>query len=109
MEYLVIHHGGRGRSIVYEIAFECTGEDHKPKLAGLIDVERLRYDENRSGSEAGKSGSSRPQAGGMSGGSRGTAKPVTTGIPDGFRPNPKKNTDTGIREESAIVVAAGGR
>jgi DNA primase len=59
LEYLLVHQGGRGQSFVYEL--------HE-------------YDPKKSGSEVELSGSSRPQAGGMSGGGRVIPTPITTGL-----------------------------
>ncbi len=42
MEYLIVHGGERGRSRVYELAYDGGGVDGMPVLPGLIDVERLR-------------------------------------------------------------------
>jgi len=42
LEYLLIHHGGRGQSFVYELMFERNGDDDKPALPGLIDAEKLK-------------------------------------------------------------------
>ena len=42
LEYLLIHRGGRGQSIVYELMFTRPTDGGKPVLGGLIDVERLR-------------------------------------------------------------------
>jgi DNA primase len=42
LEYLLIHRGGRGQSIVYELVFTLPADGGKPVLGGLIDVERLR-------------------------------------------------------------------
>jgi DNA primase len=110
LEYLLIHRGSRGQSFVYELVFERSKSDDKPTLPGLIDVEKLRYDGNRSGLEGEKSGSSRAQVGGVSGGGRVSRMPVNTGPDANFGQNPEKGTDTGEREESAVViVAAGGR
>lgn len=110
LEYLLIHRGGRGQSFVYELVFERRSSDDKPILPGLIDVEKLRYDRNRSGVGGEKSGSSRPQVGGVSGGGRVSRMPVNTGVDGDFGQNPEKNTDTGEREDSAVViVATGGR
>jgi hypothetical protein len=79
-------------------------------LPGLIVVEKLRYDENRSGLKEEKSGSSRPQVGGMSGGGRGKPEPIGIGLGKDFRAFCGKNTDTGMREnEPVVVIAAGGR
>ncbi len=74
LEYLLVHAGGRGQSLVYELAYAGDAESDRPVLAGLIDVEMLEahaYDANRSGLEGQRSGSSRAQVGGMSGGGRG--------------------------------------
>jgi DNA primase catalytic core len=42
LEYLLIHRGGRGQSIVYELMFTRPKDGGKPVLGGLIDVEKLR-------------------------------------------------------------------
>jgi DNA primase catalytic core len=42
LEYLLIHRGGRGQSIVYELVFTRPADGGKPVLGGLIDVEKLR-------------------------------------------------------------------
>jgi DNA primase len=59
LEYLLVHQGGRGQSFVYELA---------------------EYDPQKSGLEDDKSGSSRPQVGGMPGGGRVPPTPITTGL-----------------------------
>jgi DNA primase catalytic core len=41
LEYLLIHRGGRGQSIVYELMFTRPKDGGKPVLGGLIDVEKL--------------------------------------------------------------------
>jgi DNA primase len=60
LEYLLVHRGGgSGQRFVYELLYAGQGEDGKPFLAGLIDVEALRakaYDGDLSGSEAHLSG-----------------------------------------------------
>ena len=110
LEYLLVHRGGRGQSFVYELLFDRQGADGKPWLPGLIEVEKLRtcnYDGNRSAPEGEKSGSSRPQVGGMSGGGRGKPEPITTGLGNGFYEIPAKLTDTGASVASAVHVRAG--
>ncbi len=110
LEYLLVHHGGRGQSFVYELVFERSAKDDKPVLPGLIDAEKLRYDGNRSGLNGEMSGSSRPQVGGMSGGGRGKPEPALTGLPAHFGHFLRKNTNTGAGEsEPVVIVAAGGR
>jgi hypothetical protein len=54
LEYLLIHRGGRGQSMVYELVFTRPKDGGKPVLGGLIDVERLSkngYDGKKSGPE----------------------------------------------------------
>jgi DNA primase catalytic core len=59
LEYLLVHRGGRGQSIVYELMFMRPKDGGKPVLSGLIDVEKLGmeklskdgYDEKKSGPE----------------------------------------------------------
>jgi len=109
LEYLLIHRGGRGQSFVYELVFERSANDDKPVLPGLIDVEKLRYDGNRSGFAREKSGSSRPQVGGMSGGGRVSRMPVDTGAEADFAQNPGNSIDTGERDAGVVIVASGGR
>jgi DNA primase len=41
LEYLLIHRGGRGQSIVYELMFTRPADGGKPVLGGLIDIEKL--------------------------------------------------------------------
>jgi DNA primase catalytic core len=54
LEYLLVHRGGRGQSIVYELMFMRPKDGGKPVLGGLIDVEKLSkdgYDGKKSGPE----------------------------------------------------------
>jgi hypothetical protein len=41
LEYLLVHRGGRGQSIVYELMFTRPADGGKPVLGGLIDVKKL--------------------------------------------------------------------
>jgi DNA primase catalytic core len=54
LEYLLIHRGGRGQSMVYELVFTRPKDGGKPVLGGLIDVDKLSkngYDGKKSGPE----------------------------------------------------------
>lgn len=42
MEYLLIHRGGRGQRIVYELLYNSEGQDGQPFLMGLIDINTLK-------------------------------------------------------------------
>ncbi len=68
MEYLLVHRGGRGQSYVYELLYQGEGKQGEPFLMGLIDVEKLRYDEKQSGQNEHRSGSGQPPVRGQSGG-----------------------------------------
>jgi DNA primase len=109
LEYLLVHHGGRGQSFVYELVFERQGDSGKPMLPGLIDVEKLTgcgYDTKKSGQNGQWSGSSRPQVGGMSGGGRGEESPVLARRNGDFRRNQEKSTTRDPRENCIVRVAA---
>lgn len=41
LEYLLIHRGGRGQSMVYELMFARPSDGGRPVLGGLIEVEKL--------------------------------------------------------------------
>jgi DNA primase catalytic core len=109
LEYLLVHHGGRGQSFVYELLFDGQGGDGKPWLPGLIDVDRLDYDEKKSPLREEKSPSSRPQVAGVSRGGRPHETRVNTGANGDFARKRENSTDTGRLEEALIVAAAGGR
>jgi len=72
MEYLLAHRAERGAGLVYELAYDGSGQDGKPFVPGLIDVEALKqaYDGERSGVNGARSGSGRPLVGGRSAGGR---------------------------------------
>jgi len=113
LEYLIVHRGGRGQSMVYELYFEKPSDLSEPFLPGLINVEKLRtcsYDEKKSDPEGEKSGSSLPQVTGVFGGGTGEPEPMKMGLRRRFSHFTGKNTDTGLREnEPVVIVAAGAR
>ncbi len=47
LEYVLVHRGGRGQCFVYELLYDGGGQDGKPFLSGLLDVEKLRPTDNR--------------------------------------------------------------
>lgn len=82
LEYLIVHRGGRGQSLVYELAYD--GVDNQKHMMGLIDVKQL-YDSQKSGQKAGKSGSSLGQVCPKSGGGldgKNISKPNNSGLKD---------------------------
>jgi DNA primase catalytic core len=42
MEYVLSHRGRRGQCFVYELLYDGQGQDGKPFLIGLLDVEKLK-------------------------------------------------------------------
>ena len=73
LEYVLVHRGGRGQSFVYELLYDGQGQDGKPFVPGLIDVQTLRSTsttKSSRGHEGEFAGSSRPQRGPVAGGSR---------------------------------------
>ncbi|RME11990.1 MAG: DNA primase, partial [Bacteroidetes bacterium] len=82
MEYLLVHRGGRGNSIVYELLYDGAGESGKNRLYGLIEPQALQYDSQKSGVNPNQSGPGRPQVGEVSGAGRSQKKaetPINTG------------------------------
>lgn len=69
MEYLLIHRGGRGQSLEYELLFDGQNEQDR-HLMGLIEAKQLattlNYDGQRSGLSKTKSAPSRGEVGGVS-------------------------------------------
>jgi len=70
LEYLLVDRGARGQSFVYELVYDGAGQDGRPFVAGLIDVEQLRATVTTANLAGGKStfaGPTRPQRGGIAG------------------------------------------
>jgi DNA primase len=47
LEYAMVHRGCRGQTMVYELLYDGKGQDGKPFILGLIDVEELRKEEKK--------------------------------------------------------------
>jgi hypothetical protein len=112
LEYLLVHHGGRGQSFAYELVFERQGDSGKPMLPGLIEMEKLTgyaYDAKKSGVEGEKSGSSLPQVRGVSGGGAGEESPVLARRNGEIGPDLEKITTRAARENRVVHTAAGVR
>ena len=67
LEYLTVHREGHG--FVYELLYDGQGEDGRPFVPGLLDVEALRHDygTQRSGQNPDRSAPGRGAVGGRSG------------------------------------------
>jgi DNA primase len=112
LEYLLVHHGGRGQSLVYELVFEGQGDSGKPMLPGLIEIEKLTgygYDANKSGLEGEKSGSSLPQVRGVSGGGAGEESRALARQHGDLGLNLEKITTRAARENRVVHATAGSR
>jgi hypothetical protein len=114
LEYVLVHHGGRGQQFVYELLFDGSSTG-AAQLGGLAEIETLGREEraatptstNLAGPEGdlagGWRGHGRPKTGGWRGGGNGNSgKPVADlsvveGKPDGNahlegRPKPRSYT-----------------
>jgi len=112
LEYLLVHHGGRGQSFVYELVFERREDSGRPVLPGLIEVEKLlgyNYDEKNAGQTEQFAGSTRPQSGGIAGSARGEQSSVLAQWNGDFSLNPEKITVPAAKENRIVQPSAGGR
>jgi DNA primase len=102
LEYLIVHHGGRGQQFVYELAYEGQGKDGTPFLSGLLDVSNLQkrmYDDNRSPLNADLSGTGRPQVAPKSPPSRPQGRQVSLNDSDKIKPINDKTPKITTRDE----------
>jgi post-segregation antitoxin (ccd killing protein)/DNA-binding transcriptional ArsR family regulator len=89
MEYLIRHAGGRGQTLIYELAYQGEGTQGERFLLKLIDPETLGYDRNLSEANAELSAANRPQTGAGSGPDRTSPEP------------PKASSDQAFRDSAA--------
>lgn len=100
MEYLIVHRGGRGQSIVYELFFEQPTEASQPMLPGM----EHKYDAKKSGLEGQKSGDGLAQVRGVSGVGLGEKSPVPMRVPVPFYGNAPKITTADAAEENRGIA-----
>jgi DNA primase catalytic core len=100
MEYLVVHRGGRGQSLVYELFFERPADESQPTLPGM----EQGYDAKKSGLEGQKSGGGLGQVWGMSGGGLSDKSPVPMRVAVPFYEEVLKNTVKDEANENRIVA-----
>jgi hypothetical protein len=108
LEYLVVHQGGRGQSMVYELVFERQEDSARPTLPGLIEIAKLsgcEYDEKKSELKGEKSGSSPAQVRGVSGGGAGRKSPAMTQAESDFSQDREKNTSWEQEQNPVVIVA----
>jgi len=102
LEYLLVHRGARGASFVYELVYDGAGQDGKPFVPGLIDVEALRATAttaNLAGVKGEFTGSTRGQSGPNAGGSRGEPSPQD--------PAPARRFDESASETAKTHIKGG--
>jgi hypothetical protein len=51
LEYVLVHRGGRGQLLSYELIYDGRGQGGEPFLMGLIEVEKLKVEGPKVGSE----------------------------------------------------------
>lgn len=102
LEYLLVHRGGRGQSLVYELLYDGKTEQQTKHLMGLINPEKLslvpEYDENKSGQNREKTAPSQAQDRAKSGASQ----PLKNGAkPNTARDNPEPDKKTAKNDTPA--------
>jgi DNA primase len=105
LEYVLVHRGGRGQSFVYELLYDGRGQDGKPFLMGLVDVESLRcaYDGKKEHRNPHLEQSSSPQRASLEHGSSEPKSSPNTLNHGTSREIPKKNGKLTSRDESASI------
>jgi len=102
LEFVVIHRGGEGRRIAYELIYQGEGEDGDRFLPGLAKTTTTKSIGR--GQKGDRSGGGRPPVGPRSGGGRGTesgskSKPSTDNSPD--EPGDTEKRSIGASEKQA--------
>ena len=105
LELLLVHHGDRGRSFFYELLWNGKVTKGESFVAGIVDIETLKnkYDAQRAGQNAQRSGGGRPLVGAQTGGGRGSENEVAAFSNAGLRRN---NLDTPENAHSGPVNRA---
>jgi hypothetical protein len=112
MEYLLIHGGGRGHHLTYELLYDGGGEGRH--LCGLIEAKELgpiwSYDPRKSGEKARTAGSSQGQVTPKAGGSQALQNrpfPLTTPDIDEFAAETHFHANGHSVPELVVAVATG--
>ncbi len=99
LEYLIVHRGARGQSFVYELVYDGQGQDGKPFVPGLIELDTLRGTHatqstittaNLAGVNGQFAGPTRGQSGPNAGGSRPTINSESTIKTNTYNNSPQK-------------------
>jgi DNA primase len=100
MEYLIVHRGGRGQSLVYELFFERPADESQPALPGM----EQGYDAKKSGLEGPKSGGGLGQVWGVSGDGLGDTSPASMRLAVPFYEDALKITVKDVAGENQVVA-----
>jgi DNA primase catalytic core len=105
MEYLIVHRGGRGQSLVYELFLdEQSGQrpadESRPALPGM----EQGYDAKKSGLEGQKSGGGLGQVWGVSGDGLGDKSPASMRVAAPFYEDALKITVKDVAGEDQVVA-----
>ena len=93
LEYLLVHRGGRGQHIVYELLFDGV-DDEKTQLMGLIDTKKLGYDAQKLGQKKEKLAPSQAQV---------SAKSDQGKTPQPINGKPLKESGQGEPENTLLI------
>ncbi len=103
MEYLLVHNGGRGRNIDYELLYDGDADNSKAHAIGLIDIRKLNNDAQKAGVKPKKTAPGQGQVSPKSASSQGSknpAKPDVITLNDNHPKIPPKST-TGINNPAS--------
>jgi DNA-binding transcriptional ArsR family regulator len=116
LEYVLARREGAGGRFVYELVYDGAGQDGRPFVPGLIDVERLRgiattrevavVTSELAGSSAEVAGRSRAERGPMAGGSRSSEIPADPYEPSVSEESSAESPQTQfLRDTSDAIVS----
>jgi len=100
MEYLIVHRGGRGQSLVYELFFERPADESQPRLPGM----EHGYVAKKSGLEGQKSGGGLAHVRGVSGGGLSEKSPMPMRVAVPFYEDALKITVKDVAGENQVVA-----
>jgi DNA primase catalytic core len=109
LEYLLVHRGCRGNSIVYELLFNGDNTRNQKSMMGLLEtknVKKQNYDEQKLGAGKEKLVPSCPQVGvelGQGWDDKNTVEPSYTGVDEKSETNSVKSTYKADHKNNAVV------
>jgi DNA primase len=92
MEYLLIHRGGRGQSLVYELLYDGDAGNDQAHMMGLINPKTLQYDAEKLGQNEQKTGSGQGQVSPKLGASQSAKNTINTDSNNAIEEKQEKST-----------------